>query len=75
MLESKCTLLEALVGNSKVDVYQLVENLGCVLCYKHLSACMWVPFPFHMTLLVTLVVFRNTQCPGTAEGRMEKMMG
>lgn len=55
-----CPLPEALVGSPAVGVYQLVENLGCALAVQHLSACMWVPFPFCMPLLAPLAVFRNT---------------
>lgn len=48
---------------------------GVPSAVNHISAYMWVPFPFHGPLLVSLVVIRNTQCSGTAEGRMEEEMG
>lgn len=58
-----------------VVVSQFLGKLGCTLCCESLICYMWVPFPFHRPLLVSLVVFRNTQCSDTAEGRMEEVMG
>lgn len=65
----------SLNGELMVCVCQLVENLGCPLCCRAPVFHMWVPLPFRMPLLMTLVVFRNTQCPGSTEGRIHQTMG